>query len=319
MITLRSFRNTDTSSLCAIWNEHHADLGLECEIDPLRFELFSLAKPYFEPENLLIAEDQTGRIQGFLHFGPISNDDLSNTAMDEIAVFALCVRPDPDEDRVAKELLQRVCETARKLGSRICTFRPMLPNAAFYLSLGPADCMAGVISQEVRLCKWLSQCEFSPQTPTCLWELELMAFQAPIDRIQIQIRRAATVHQQLDEPELPWWLACALGHTEPTKFQLTHRQEKRTLCEALFWTLSPELQSSPAQIVWLWPPNQCTSPPEQDYQVFLLSEALRQYQEERVDYVRTAALADDSMLTALFRRLGFRVIHNGMVFQKQLL
>jgi hypothetical protein len=178
--------------------------------------------------------------------------------------------------------------------------------------------MAGAVTHEIRLCKWLAQAGFTPRHPTCLWELDLASFQPPIDRVQIQIRRSATVNQQLDEPHLPWWTACVLGHTEPTEFLLTHRTEKRVKCEALFWTLSPELQPTPDQIVWLWPPPSDDESQQRDELVFLLAEALRQYQQERLETIRAACYASDTVLTALFRRLGFKAVQNGMVFQKDL-
>jgi hypothetical protein len=286
-------------------------------MDPLRLELFCLAKPYFRQDSLLIAEDEAGEIAGFLQFGPTANEDLSDVCASHLGLAALCVRPSAEEDRIAAELLHRLFEIAVLQNVSSCSFRPLLPDAAYFVSFGPADGLASAISGEIRVCRWLSQSGFTAKHATCLWELDLYAFQAPVDRMQIQIRRTAAVNQQIDEPELPWWQACILGHTEPTAFQLIHRTEKRVLSEAVFWALSPELQATISQVIWLWPPALSSDAEAEDHMLFLLAEALRQYQEERAEIVRTASHADSPSITSMFRRLGFKPSYNGMVFQKR--
>lgn len=298
-----------------MWNQHHADFESSCEINPLRLELFGLAKPYFREEQFLVAEDDTGAVLGFLHFGPTGNADLSDVNPTTLCISALCVTPSAQENLVAAQLLAQLLKYAHLHNVKNCFFRPPIPHSAFYLGLGPADSMLGATSQEIRVCGWLAHAGFLPKSPTCMWELELIKLSLPIDRMQIQIRRTATVNQQLDEPVLPWWQACVLGHTEPTAFQLTHRTEKRVLCEILYWTLSPELQSSAASMVWLWPLETDGNPQERDYLTFLLAESLRQYQTDRIAYVRTASLASNQSASDILQRLGFHPIYNGMVFE----
>ena len=312
---VRSFCNTDIPSLCSVWNEHYGELAPP--LNGLRLEFFSLAKPYFDNSQVLVAEEESN-IVGFLHYGPTS-DNSGNEACDtSVAIFALCVLKLPNEDEVAAALLRSFQQEVERQQIATCRFRPSLPDCAFYLGLGPADSIAGATTQEVRLCKWLANAGFAPHNPTCLWELSLSEFKPPIDRMQIQIRRAAAVNQQLDEPVLPWWQACVLGHTEPTKFQLIHRLEKRVLCDALFWSLSHELQTEPRSVIWLWPKNfSADETVTDDHITFLLAESFRQFQVERLDLVRTAVFANDDENTATLRKLGFHPVSNGMIFERQ--
>lgn len=317
MIQIRSFRNTDVDAVCAVFNAHHKDLPGYHFLDGLRLELFCLAKPYFDPHSFWVAE-WAGQVVGFLHHGPTAAPGLQDANLGAQAIFALCVAPHPEETDVALALIDWFMTRAAELGSTHVRYRPLLPDSAYYLGLGAADSLIGATSQEVRTCNWLSQAGFIPSSPTSMWELELMAFKAPIDRMQIQIRRTATVNQQLDEPDLPWWQACILGHTEPTLFQLMHRTEKRLLQQALFWSLAPELQTSRESVIWLWPPQEQPEPQQEDHLTFLLAEALRQFQSERVDVVRTPGVADSPSSPAVLRKLGFRPVFNGMVFAKSL-
>ena len=139
-----------------------------------------------------------------------------------------------------------------------------------------------------------------------------------MDRMQIQVRRAAQVNRSLDEPELPWWQACVLGHTEPTSFQLVHRTEKRVLAEVLFWTVAPEMQSEPGAIVWMWPIEPAADENAPHEVVFLVAESLRQFQQEAATEARCVSRADDDTRTEILRKLGFAPMHHGIVYQRKL-
>ena len=324
--SIRTFRNTDVDALCQVWNEHFSDQGVESQITPLRLELGCLAKPYFESSELFLAESDS-KIIGFAHLAPVPNETWEEVAVGEAAIPALCVIPHPDEQRMAIELLNRSEVTAHSLGAIECQFKPMLPNGAYYLGMGPADSMIGLTSGEQRACAWMHAAGFQPLRPTNQWELELSRFQPPSDRLQIQVRRSAHVDRQVDEPMLPWWQACVLGHTEPTAFQLTDRHHRRVLNEVLFWTIASELQSLPHSIAWLWPPNvdalefsesSNSDVSSIDRLVFLLAESLRDFQSEGIDLVRTSSVGDDVATSQLLKRLGFKPKQSGIVFRKRL-
>lgn len=315
--SIRTFRNTDLAAVCKVWNAHFGDLGTSCQIDPLRLELCSLAKPYFQARDLLIAEYEE-QVVGFLHLGPMANDQLTNAQPGSAAINALCVVPCDGEASVAAALLARAEQQLLEDAIASCQFKPMLPNGCFYLGLGPGDSMAGATTSERRVCDWIGKAGFVSCLPTNQWELDLADYQPPIDRVQIQIRRGCHVERLADEPALPWWQACLLGHTDPIQFRLTSRSDGELLCEALYWSVAAELQSVPESLLWLWPPQVPSEAQVADQIVFLLGEACRQLQAERVDTIRTVSAASDTRLNAILRRLQFKAIHNGVVFEKKL-
>lgn len=317
-LTIRTFRNTDVNEICRVWNEHHAELGPECSINPLRLELCCLAKPYFCESEFFVAEREDA-IVGWVHVARTGQENLGDIDQDSAAVAAICVTPAAeDEDDIAAILLTFVDEQLAERNVSSYAFRPMLPHSSFYLGSGVAGSMIGISAAETRICRWLTAAGYHATVPTNAWELDLAAFQPPMNRVQMQIRRSAQVNREVDEPMLPWWQACVLGHTEPTAFQLTHRTEKRVLNEVLFWTVAPELQSSPESAVWLWPPKATEDVEEDaDQLVFLIAESLRQFQEERLDVVRTVSAASDTSRNALLRRLGFSTSESGVVFEKK--
>lgn len=316
LFTIRSFRNTDVGPICKVWNAHFGDLGFDCRIDPIKLELCTLAKPYFCEQDLLIAEYEE-EVVGFLHIGPMATDDLSEVACESASISAFCVLPCDMEGRVAKALLGKTDELLRQRQVPACQVKPLPPDSAFYVGLGPADSIAGLTTAERRTASWITAAGFCPKVPTNQWEMDLSDFQPPMDRQQIQIRRSAHVGRQVEEPLLPWWQACVLGHAEPSAFQLTHRAERRVIAELLYWSVAPELRTVPDNVYWLWPPEVPSDDQGVDQLVFLLGESLRQFQSEQVDVVRTASAATDSRISRIFCRLGFEANQNGIIFEKQ--
>ena len=98
-LEIRSYINTDTHSLCEVWNAHHAGL-VDGSISSLHFELAVLAKPYFVAKDLLVAMDGDV-IRGFLHLANGSSADLTETDCKRGVLSALCVTPSSDESEIA--------------------------------------------------------------------------------------------------------------------------------------------------------------------------------------------------------------------------
>ncbi len=314
---IRTFRNTDVAALCKVWNAHFGDLGSECRINPLQLELVCLSKPYFVAEDMLIAEHDQ-QVVGFLQLGPVPSDDLTDARKDALAIVALCIVPCDGEDSVARALLASAEKLLKERHVGLCRFKPLLPGCAYFQGFGPADSMIGATTSERRSCSWVSAAGFKPALPTTQWELQLGSFQPPVDRQQIQIRRSSQVEREADEPQLPWWQACLLGHTEPVRFNLFDRPQATLICEALFWTVAMELQAAPRSVAWLWTPN--VSPGEMAGQqlLYLLGESCRELQAERIDIVRSVSAASDTKVNGLLRRLGFLAEQSGVVFEKKL-
>ncbi len=313
-IAIRSYKNTDTHSICQVWNAHHTGLAVG-PITPLHFELAVLAKPYFDADKLLVAVEGNV-IRGFLHLSNGTTSDLTEVDCKRGVLSALCIVPSVDENEIAAELLSAADQQITASKITCCLTRPMPPDCPFYLGLGSGDSMMGVTTADQRLYGWLIKAGWVPRIATSGWELYLDSFQPPVDRLQIQIRRNAHVDRLLDEPMLPWRQACLLGHTEPTGFQLTLRVEGTVAHELLVWSVGQELMTTPDSVVWLWPIEVRESMQNADQLVFLLSESLRQMAEDRVEVVRTYSDSAKTLVTSVLTRLGFRNASSGVVLEK---
>lgn len=315
--SIRTFRNTDTGPLCDVWNGHNAQFGPECSMTPLQLELCCLSKPYFDPSQLFVAE-LNDVIVGFAQLGGCPDNSFTDLRSEAAALSALCVIECDQGDAVAAHLLDRVARECENSNAATCAFRPLLPNTASFLGLGPAGSMIGAIAAEQRTCTWLQSAGYEPLVPTNVWQLDLGVFEPPMNRGLMQVRRSSTVNREVDEPLLPWLQACVLGHTEPTAFQLVNRQQKRVVGEVLFWTVGSELQTGPENRVWMWP-TQIAEIDSGEFtgQLFLVAEALREFQEEQIDSAIAISAAHDTRQNEFFRRLGFSSAESGVVFERR--
>jgi ribosomal protein S18 acetylase RimI-like enzyme len=317
-VRIRPFLNTDTPNLARIWDAHHLLAGIPGQFTESAWEYSVFGKLIFDPDGLLIAENETGAV-GFVH-AVMLEAELDSTASNSIGLLnALCVAEDPDQDTIARQLINAASDYLRQRGSGrvIATGSP--DQFAYYLGVGDAAGLIGVASRDVRLQSWLEQSGFSPRAEVSSWQMPLANFRPPMDRSQIAIRRQGKF-EILANPSAgkSWWMATILGHGEMFAFQLNMRQSGSIEKRVDFW--QPEftsLNTSGAFMHLMMP--KITEEQSFDQYSFLISEALRHFQQGRIPRVRAAVYSDDVFALKLLERLNFRKDLQGTVFEKSAL
>ena len=299
-----------------MFNSHYEAVGLPGTIVPLSLELCVLSKPYFESHYLLVAEE-AGQIVGFTQVGFEPDESLESISGTAGVMSALCVLPGPEDFAVGQVLVEEAVRRLQSSGARRVRFCPPPPAAPYFAGLSPGDGMIGCPMVDPRVRAWLDASEWVAEQSIACREIDLNRFQPPMDRTQIQIRRMAHVDRLLDEPELPWYIASMLGHTEPIGFQLTSRQTRMVTAEIVIWTIGHELLPQCEAIAHLWPVSGCP-PGQEDQLVFLISEAMRQLREDRVDIVRTVSPENDTTVARMLSRIGFATTLTGEVMSRTL-
>ena len=90
----RAYHNSDPPGLHQLWHQSrlgkNAAEGFGCDI----FELFAISPVYFERDGLIVAEDDAGRLVGFVHASFAVNE--TETALDyrQGILSALVVHPE---------------------------------------------------------------------------------------------------------------------------------------------------------------------------------------------------------------------------------
>ncbi len=313
--TVRSFRNTDIPELCRLWNARLHPLGEYEPMTPEQMEVLALGKPYFMPDHFLVAENTAGALDGFLHSGPLADGGLADWDSKRRGIFAMFAAGERAE-RVLRELLRSALAMTAATDA-VWYLQPPLPDAAYYLGFGPGDAMAGIDdSTTFPVDAVAREMGFELHEQWMHWELPLSNFHPPVDRMQLMVRRSAEVQREYDEPQLPWWLACVFGHAELFQYRLLARSDRRSLGDAILWTLPLDLPQSHGR-TWMFPLAPSGTAESEAAQTFLLAETLRDLQSERVDTVCTACRADDAPVVRVLDRLGFVCEFQGSVLVKR--
>lgn len=312
-LDIRPYRNTDTQALCGVFNAHYQAAGLPYELTPLSLELCVLAKSYFCPEQLLVAQHDDA-VVGFTLIGFEPAADLRSLSETRAVISSLCALPRDSASETARLLLAAAMRTAARLGASHLRFCPPPPATPYLTGLAPGDAMIGSPATDARQQQWLTSAGWVVEDSMVYWNLDLARFHSPMDRTQIQIRRMAHVDRLLDEPLLPWYTANMLGHAEQIGFQLTARDTRRVTADIVLWTIGHELLPQPDVVARLWPLDGDQCQRSEDQLVFLLAEAFRQLREDRVDGVRTVSSGRDGRVARLLERIGFERLSEGTVF-----
>ena len=240
-VRIRPFLNSDSPCLAKLWNVHHQLAGIPGQFTESEWEYSVLGKLIFDPEGLLIAENDTGAL-GFVHAVTFETESESPESMTEGLINALCVSEQPEEDEIARQLMYAAEQYLERRNVKRVFATSSPDRFAFYLGVGDTAGVIGVASRDVRLQKWLEQSGYASGASVDSWQIPLANFRTPMDRTQIAIRRQGKI-DILSNPasDKSWWLATVLGHGEMFAFKLLMREADAIEKRVDFW--QPEFAS----------------------------------------------------------------------------
>lgn len=237
MIRYRSFRNTDPPALADAWNSSCSGRGVYPlrSAAPLEFALFS--KPYFDPEGLIIAEDE-GRIVGFTHagFGPDAAEKQLDRSVGVICV--LVVRPEFRRQKIGTELLQRAESYLQRFGAKEFVAGEVKPYTPFYFGVYGNSNLPGFLGGDAAVATFLERHGYRVWETTLVLERQLPQMEPVVDQRFLSLRRRYDV-QLVTAPEISsWWQDCVLGPIEPVEFRLLDKLSGIPSCRALVWDIN---------------------------------------------------------------------------------
>jgi hypothetical protein len=297
--------------------------GLECK--PAVWDACIFSKAYFRADELLLAISETGEAVGFIHFGMIpprstaGQSEMNSIGQASIgAIHRLCVSSSPSEDSIAESLIQQAVARLKTAGATVCQGLGGGEHSVFYLGIAEGDNSMGVLAHDRRSQNWFHRAGFAPIQPTECWELELASFRPPMDRMQIQVRRNCTIGRMLEEDYDDWLESAVLGHCEQVRFHLMVKSPPMLAGILKCWFPDPEVADVDSGVVRTRIPELPETETERERFIYLLSESLRQLQQDRKRVVRTVTSAQKQNTISVLQKLGFRSVVHGLLFEKQL-
>jgi GNAT superfamily N-acetyltransferase len=291
--------------------------GLAQPMSANMLESYVLWKPYFDREGVILAVDDD-RPVGFVHAGFGPDEDQSSLSTQLGVTCLLMTYPHPQRERIARELLACSEKYLREHGAKVLYGGCIRPLDPFYLGLYGGSELPGILVSDELGQEAFRNGGYKEIDRCIVLHRELAGFRAPVDRLQMLVRRRFNVEAVFDPPSSTWWEACTVGQTERTRFDLVSRDGGPPRGHATFWNLEPLASSWGVHAVGLSALEIDESERRQGLATFLLGEALRQSHGHGATLVEVQAMQHNTAALSLYRKLGFQEVDQGVVFRKEL-
>ncbi len=315
MIRFRAFLNVDSPFIVSLWNHQPPRRGLA---QPLTLELFEqcvLAKPFFDRQGFLIAE-QDDRPIGFAHasFGPnVAGTDIDTAC----GVVNLVLLEDvPQCASIARDLLDRAEAYLIQRGARTLVAGCAQPTDGFYLGLYGRGESPGISEADADSLDLFRGAGYVEVESHQILQRSLAGFRPLVDRWQLLARRQYRVEPDAGPVFASWWEAWALSPFDCARYALLSNQSGDLCGSVVTWGWEQPLDVQGARTVGLHGLHIHEDLRRHGLGVFLVGEMLRTAQGRGVD-LAVVQIADPNLAAlALFRKLGFQPIDRGLVLKK---
>lgn len=229
MIQYRAFRNTDPPALVQIWNEAFTGRGAVGLRSATPLERFVLAKPYFDPAGLILAQEG-GQSIGFVHAGMIEGEPTG-------VICLIGVRKAWQRRGIGTELLRRGEAYLRSRGATAIHAGAVQASNPFYFGLYGGALCSGFLHSDAAAEPFFAKNHYAAvQT--------LPVLQRPLDqplrwadprfahiRQSCQIRLLTPKHLAGRQQE------CTVGIVEPIEFRLEDKLTNEVKARTLMWEM----------------------------------------------------------------------------------
>jgi ribosomal protein S18 acetylase RimI-like enzyme len=311
----RTFRNTDPPGLVRVWNASRLGRGAAPLRDPTLLEYFSLAKPYFDPEGLVVALED-GQPIGFAHagFGPAAGG--AGLDPEKGVLCLVVVLPGHRRRGVGSELLRRCELYLRRRGAREVAAGPREGLNPFTFGFYGGCRSAGFLDSDAQAGPFLEHRGYVARETS-------VVFQRDLDRpVNVPDGRFAG-HRQRYQIEagpasgLTWWRECVLGPVELHEYRLTDRSTLQTAARVTLWEMEPYNRPWDQHAIGLVDLEVPPALRRQGLARFLLAQMLRHFHEQFFTLVEAHTPGGDEAAASLLRGLGFAQVDQGHTWWRQ--
>lgn len=322
MVQFRSFRNTDPPCLVEVWNQAFPGRGAVQLRNSTPLERFVLAKPYFDPAGLILAEED-GRCLGFAHSAVVDPDhgraDFrspgANGSLKQGVICMLGLLPSHRGRGIGPELLRRSEQYLLERGAQVFLAGGYDRSNPFYFGIyGGANCPGFLQSNPEAEAFFLKHGYRTHQTILILQrqlDVPLRVSDPRFGPLRTQYQICMRSPRRLKD----WWQECTVGVVEPLEFVLADKAGAAR-ARALAW----EMEGFSAR--WGWPAVGVidfeVDPAERRLGLgkYLLTAILKQLQDQYFQTVEVQIDETDKFAVNFLSPLGFEQVDLGRVYAK---
>jgi ribosomal protein S18 acetylase RimI-like enzyme len=315
VVHYRSFRNDDPPRLVEIWNDAFTGRGAVKLRHSSPLDNYILAKPYFERDGLIVAEED-GVCVGFAHAGFGPNDTETALCRDKGVLCLIGVRPSHRRRGIGTELLRRCESYLTTGGARTLYAGPLRPMSPFYLGLYGGSEPAGFLASDSAAEPFLLRNGYRAQESSFVFHRQLTK------PVNVADGRFAGIRRQYDVVVAPltgvasWWQECMLGPLELIEFRLEDQQTRQVAARVRAWEMEGfsyrwNLPAVGLVDIWVRPELR-----RQAMAKFLLWRILLYLQEQYFLLTEAQSMQANEPAIKLYQALGFEQVDTGRVYQK---
>jgi ribosomal protein S18 acetylase RimI-like enzyme len=147
-------------------------------------------------------------------------------------------------------------------------------------------------------------------------QLELAGFRQAFSRVQRQLGREVRVSETASPPADSWWDACTTGAFDRIHFSLEPAAGGEPLAGVRFWDIEPLSTSWGAPTAGMIDLHVSSPRRRQGLATFLLGEAFERLRNRGVLHVEAQTMQQNAPALALYEKLGFTNVDEGLVYRK---
>jgi ribosomal protein S18 acetylase RimI-like enzyme len=225
------------------------------------------------------------------------------------------LRADRRNDALADELLRHAEEYLRGHGAKVIYGGGIRPLNAFYLGLYGGSELPGVLVSDPMLGAACLRNGFREIDRVEVLQLALANFRPPVARSQRLLRRELTSNEIYNPPPRSRWEACTIGDFERLRFTLAAASGP-PLAEVDFWDIEPLSTRWNVATAGMFDLRVTDTRRRQGLATFLLVDAFERLRNRGIVMVEAQTMQQNAPALALYAKLGFTKVDEGVVYRK---
>ena len=303
-LKIRPFRNADLPDLVRIWIEHWSTAGPPPYVNHAKYEQAVLARNFFDPATLLVAESD-GTVTGWCHFA------APEDGADETVVHALCLAANA-EPAVGLKLLSAI-EHSRQATSHI-RIGLVRDDQRGYAGLEPIGFGIGIPLSDYRTSSLLQQAGYTPGMAHFRMLARVDQYRPPVNRAALQLRRTSRLSCRPIIPQEKRLAAC-LAHVDLESAELLD-QLGSPIASVLIWFSDPEAEVMSPTTAILDLKAQHEQGRLLAAESYLIGALVHSLNQRNIQTVETAIDGDRTELIEQLQKLQFKVVDEGTCWEK---
>jgi ribosomal protein S18 acetylase RimI-like enzyme len=313
VVHFRRFRNTDPPEIRRLWRECGLGPGAAAGCDQDAFETCVFSQPFFDPDGLIVAE-QDGRLIGYVHAGFGVRADGSQIDRNVGSVCAVMVMPDHRRQGIGRELVSRAESYLKSAGAADLRAGPAYPVDGFYFGLYGGSQPAGFLKSDPLADPFFRALGYQPFQRYAQYERRLSHSRDPIGLRLLAVRRSTRL-AAADERDHSWWWTTRAGRLDALELALVTKAGGELVGRVTVVGLDFYLPQSGERRMGLIDLSVPVNARRKGFGQALLVELCRRVKDELISVVQANVLVDDTASIGLLKAAGFDEVGQGTVYR----